>query len=302
MPWLAEVVASLRDVVAWLEDIDPRRPRRTARAVADLTATGLTPTDLTPGEQQAVRDALARADGEDVRRWVRAGVDAGLAGPALARYLARLRTLGPDGLGVLVPPTDGSFSQPDQTTCGSSSLVMARMRNEPAFALWVQTGYDVDTGATDRRTPARRFRDESLAMHVRTNRMTDRAGGLQVPWPRALGTAPWAVAAEMSSPGGSGVPGATYEVRTVAASDRGATFDRVAAAVEAGHSVPLFVGSPTRPGHVVLVTGGDAAAGTLRLYDPATGRQRRVDRDAFASGRLAISGWDEPWFAVTPAR
>lgn len=197
-----------------------------------------------------------------------------------------------------VPPTDGSFTQPDRTTCGSSSLVMARMLHDPAYARWVRTGPDVDTGATDGRTSAQRFRDESLAMHVRTNRMTDRDGRLQVPWPRALGTAPWAVAAEMSSPGGSGVPGAAYEVRTVAASDRGSTFDRVLAAVEAGHSVPLFVGNAWRPGHVVLVTG--ATAGALTLYDPATGRERRLRRAAFADGRLQVSGWDEPWFAVVP--
>ncbi len=254
---------------------------------------------LDPAQQQAVRDALAAAGSDAERAWIMAGVASGLSGAALTRYLARLHTMTPDQLDDLDPPTDGSYSQPDQTTCGSSTLVMSRMLNDPAYALWMQTGYDAETGTTDPRTPEQRFADESLAMHDRTNAAHDRDGDLQFPWPEAAGTQPWAVAAEMSSEGGSGVPGRDYEVQTVSPSDRGATYDAIAGSVESGSTVPLYVGDTTRPGHVVLVTGSEG--GSLTLYDPATGQEQTVSRDDFTHGRLGISGWDEPWFAVTPS-
>ncbi|NPD04348.1 hypothetical protein HN031_06560 [Nocardioides sp. zg-1308] len=195
-------------------------------------------------------------------------------------------------------PTDGSYVQPDRTTCGSSSLVMSRMLHDPAYASWIATGHDAGTGRTDPRSPGQRFADESLAMHDRTNGATGRDGRLQLPWPKAVGTQPWAVAAEMSAASGSGVPGRAYEVRTVAPRDRGTTWDHIAAAVDGGHHVPLYVGNARRPGHVVLVIGG--TGDDLTLYDPASGRARTVSRQDFSRGHLGVSGWDEPWFAVTP--
>ena len=66
-----------------------------------------------------------------------------------------------------------------------------------------------------------------------------------------------------------------------------------------GHTVPLYVGDSTRPGHVVLVTGSDSDS--LTIYDPASGQEQAISRDDFTSGDLGVSGWDEPWFAVTPS-
>lgn len=254
---------------------------------------------LGPAEQQAVRDALAGARSDEERAWILAGVASGLTGTALLNYVRQLHSMTPAELDALDPPTDGSYSQPDQTTCGSSSLVMSRMLNDPAYALWIETGYDPATGLTDTRTPEQRFADESLAMHDRTNAVADRDGDLQFPWPDAAGTQPWAVAGEMSSEGGSGVPGTDYEVQTVAPSDRGETYDRIASSVEGGHNVPLYVGDSTRPGHVVLVTGSDHDS--LTIFDPASGQEQTISRDDFTSGDLGVSGWDEPWFAVTPS-
>ncbi|RYB93925.1 hypothetical protein EUA93_05870 [Nocardioides oleivorans] len=255
--------------------------------------------NLSPAEQQAVRDALAGARSDEERAWIIAGVASGLSGTALANYLTKLHTMSPSELDDLDPPTDGSYEQPDQTTCGSSTLVMSRMLNDPAYALWIETGYDPETGITDPRTPEQRFADESLAMHDRTNSHRDRDGDLQFPWPEAAGTQPWAVANEMSSDGGSGVPGTDYEVDTVAPGDRGTTYDHIATAVESGHNVPLYVGDTTRPGHVVLVTG--STGDTLTIFDPASGHEQTISRDDFTSGNLGVSGWDEPWFAVTPS-
>lgn len=258
--------------------------------------------DLSPAEQQAVRDALAAADSDQHRAWIMAGVAAGLSGAGLARYVDRLGQLTHAQLRDLDPTRagDGTFVQPDQTTCGSSTLVMSRMRNDPAYAMWILTGYDPSTGET---APAdqsaqERFAAEALAMHDRTNAPTDRDGDLQFPWPAAIGTQPWALANEMSADGGSGVPGTEYDVRVTDPGDRGRTFDEIAAASENGHTVPLYVGDETSPRHVVLVTASND--GTLTVYEPSSGDTVTVSRDDFVTGSLGDTGWDEPWFAVTP--
>ncbi len=258
--------------------------------------------DLPPAEQQAVRDALAAAGSDEERAWIMAGVASGLTGAALTRYVDRLGDLTPRQLRDLDPTRadDGTFKQPDQTTCGSSTLVMSRMRNDPAYALWILTGYHPETGETAPadETPEDRFKDEALAMHERTNGITDRDGDLQFPWPSAIGTQPWAVAAEMSAEGGSGVPGTEYDVSMTDPDNRGGAFDEVAAASEDGHTVPLYIGDGTIPRHVVLVTG--SSGDTLTLYEPSSGDTVTVSRDDFVDGDLGVAGWDEPWFAITP--
>jgi len=257
---------------------------------------------LTPAEQRAVREALAGADRDAERGWIMSGVAGGLTGQALRNYLDRLGTMTRSELDRLDPTTarDGTLTQPDQTTCGSASLVLSRMRNDPAYAMWIMTGYNPETGETapPGSTASDRFGDEAKEMHDRTNSWTDRDGDPQMSWPDFLGTQPWAVAAEMSSDGGSGVPGTDYGVRMVDPDDRGDTFDQVAAATENGHGVPLYVGDGTSPRHVVLVTGSDGD--TLTLYEPADGERVTVSREDFVNGELGVAGWDEPWFAVTP--
>ena len=188
--------------------------------------------------------------------------------------------------------------QPDQRTCGAASLVVARMLGDPDYAGWVETG-EVAGRPTDARAPTRRFADEVLATHVRTNRWYDASGSLQVAWPRALGTAPWALAHELTVTGGTSGPGTSHRVQAVSPRRRGEAYDDVVAAVALGHAVPLYVGNRSLPRHVVLVVGGDDAR--LTAYDPATGGRVTVTRDAFERGELRVSGWSEPWFAVLPA-
>jgi hypothetical protein len=75
----------------------------------------------------------------------------------------------------------GSFRQPDQRSCGPSCLVVARMLADPEYA-----------GAT-----RARFDEEVLATHRRVTGSHPAVGALQLPWPRVLGTPPWAAAREM---------------------------------------------------------------------------------------------------------
>ena len=189
--------------------------------------------------------------------------------------------------------------QPDQTTCGSSCLVMSRMINHPAYAKYVATGYDPATAATDARSPRQRFADQSLEMHERTNAGTDRAGNRQMRWPKRYGTQPWALANEMSAEGGSGVPGTTYQVDAVRFEDSGSSFDKMVGASRAGHTVPVYVGNKIRPGHIVLVTATDGDS--LTFYEPSSGRTVNVTRDQWQQDQInGLGGWSRPWAIVVP--
>ena len=159
--------------------------------------------------------------------------------------------------------------QPDRRTCGAAVLVMARMLGEPDYARWVREAGD----------PAARFADEALRAHRRTNR----ASGLRLPWPRALGTQPWALAREL--------PGRR---RVSLVRDRSRAWQQT---IAADRPVPWYVGSRLLPRHVVLVTDRDSEV-RVRVYEPHSGGTVRVTREAFVGGRLRLAGWDHPWFVL----
>ncbi len=161
------------------------------------------------------------------------------------------------------------FRQPDRRTCGAAVLVMARMLGEPAYAGWVDEAAD----------PAVRFGDEAIRTHRRTNRVS----GLRLPWPRALGTPPWALAGEL--------PG---RQRVSLVRDRARAWERT---VAAERPVPWYVGNRLLPRHVVLVTGRDSDD-RVRVYEPHSGATVPVTREAFVGGRLGLAGWDRPWFLL----
>ena len=73
------------------------------------------------------------------------------------------------------------LSQPDQRSCGPSSLVAARILIDPAYA------------ATQN---PHAFAGSVLDLH-RQLTGASAFGRAQLPWPRALGTPPWAVARAM---------------------------------------------------------------------------------------------------------
>jgi hypothetical protein len=196
--------------------------------------------------------------------------------------------------------------QPDRRSCGASVLVVARMVLDRGYAELVASGRHPVTGFELPGSRADRFRGEALAMHRRVTGLVDVHGRLQLPWPRALGTPPWAVARQLSA---TGRPAPRHAVVTLRAG-RGAVFDRIVAATAAGRPVPVYVGNRWAPRHVALFLGGDPGGGPggspgrvdrLRCYDPASGRVVDVEREAFVRGRLGLSGWDRPWCAVLPS-
>jgi hypothetical protein len=166
--------------------------------------------------------------------------------------------------------------QPDRRSCGAATLVMARMLRDPAYA----------------EHAAAHFPAEALAMHRRVTGPVDVRGRLQPPWPRALGTPPWAVARQLAWTAGT-----AYDVDLVRWSrDRGlATLE---AGVDTGLPVALYVGSRTLPRHVVLALAGPD--GGVRAWEPSSGRTADVEPEALRGGRLRGLGWPRAWFVVAP--
>lgn len=166
--------------------------------------------------------------------------------------------------------------QPDEVSCGATCLVVARMITDHSYGEYVGSAPSVPD----------RFRAEVLAMHERVTGLTNR-GRLQLPWPRALGTPPWAIAREMGD----------RDVRWIRTSPT-AGYDAVVAATREHRPVPVYVGSWWLPRHVVLALG--EADGGLRFFEPARGRLVDVNREQFRTSRLGIAGWDHAWWAVLP--
>lgn len=192
----------------------------------------------------------------------------------LARADARTRTP------RLATAIDG-FVQPDPTTCGSCCLVVAHLHHSHAYAAAVLGDDDV---------PAR-LAAEALAVHRATSgpRL---AGETQVPWPRRLGTAPWALARHLRRV--SGRPGTGY-----AWTRRGPDlWERLRSATEAGHPVPLYVGSRLLPRHVVLVL--EVGDDRLVAYQPSRGGTVRATRTDVEADRARTLGWPRVWGAVLP--
>jgi hypothetical protein len=168
--------------------------------------------------------------------------------------------------------------QPDRRSCGASVLVVERALRDDDYAAWL---------ADD----AARFRDEVLGTHGRTTGLVTAAGSLQLPWPRSLGTPPWAIANQLSA-----TTGRRWTYRE--ALRRAPALDTLVHAVQDGHPSPLYVGSRWLPRHVVLVL--EASSTTLQCYEPSSGRVLTITRNAFLEAAFRLAGWTTPWFVVVP--
>jgi hypothetical protein len=170
------------------------------------------------------------------------------------------------------------LSQPDQRSCGPSSLIAAHILVDPAYA------------ATQN---PHAFATSVLALH-RELTAPSFGGRAQLPWPRALGTPPWAVARAMSS-----YTGLRYRTRLARFGGRAGLMSRMQAAVTAGHPVPLYVGDRWLPRHVVLAV--EPADEGVLVYNPAHGTVGDMLASDFGAGKLTTFGkWAKPWFAVLP--
>jgi hypothetical protein len=189
--------------------------------------------------------------------------------------------------------------QPDQRTCGSCVLVVARVVSDPSYA-----GFLVDGAARAAANPASatirdRFDREALAVRRVTAGCKDSDGRWQLPWPRALGTSPWALAREMAT--GAVQGNGPHAARLILPGRRSRTFERIVSLAGAGHAVPLYVGNRWWPRHVVLVLPAtQQPRNQIVIYDPATGHRYAIEGRDFSHGRLDVAGWRVPWLVVVP--
>lgn len=268
--------------------------------------------NMSDADKQAMQQILNSAANDQQRAWIMAAVASGADINTLRNFANRIHDMTAQQLAQLDPTVfaaqdkwrywdgkdedwRGAFTQPDGTTCGSSSLVMAKMINDPVYALKIMTGYDATTGqnSDDRGDGGaavnERFRNEAFAMHDRTNTL----------WPEALGTSPWGAAEQMSS--GSGIPGTQYQLHVADPADLGGEFERIASTVHSGQVVPLYVGPGTIPQHVVLVVAAQGDA--LTVYEPGTGKTYTVSKTEFCNSqpKAGLGNWGEYWGAVLPS-
>jgi hypothetical protein len=173
------------------------------------------------------------------------------------------------------------LAQPDDRTCGPSVLVSLRMLESPGYRDQVLRG---GPGAA-----SGRFAAEVWAAHRSTNRALDWRGRAQLPWARALGTAPWALARHL---GGR----ARY---VVLRRRRAAAYDWLVASLRTGPT-PVYVGNRWTPRHVVLAVAAEDDAVTC--YEPASGRRTTFTREQWLEARLdGCGGWRVPWVVVSRA-
>lgn len=182
--------------------------------------------------------------------------------------------------------TPEGLRQPDARSCGATVLVVARMLADPAYDQLVRPDFAVEVLATHRRLTGARGLD----------------GRPQLPWPRALGTPPWALARALGTVATPARPPVPYRTRPLLTGRRGRAFDELLAALRDGRPGALYVGTRLLPRHVVLVLAeADPHGAGLRCYEPAQGRLVDVGRQSFVQGRLGLAGWQRPWFVVLPA-
>lgn len=196
---------------------------------------------------------------------------------------------------------DNGPRQQSQVTCGSACLTVARMLVDPDFAHWIATGEGARPGSPTGRSPAERFGAYERIVHHRTNTLRLGRSGLNIPWPRALGTPPWGAKRELEL--GASRRGTDYHVTLVRPLPREQlveVFEHVNSVVADGMPGLLYVGSASLPRHVLLILPGDGDD-LLDVYDPADGSVRARSVASFATHELSLSGWDVPWFVVVPA-
>jgi hypothetical protein len=164
-----------------------------------------------------------------------------------------------------------ALQQPDGFSCGAATVLAARMLLDPG-----SRPADVE--------------QEVVALHRRltsTHSLRDR---FQLPWPRVLGTPPWAVANALTAFTGE-------RVATVHTRPRPTVGYEVLAEQARTRPVAVYLGSRWLPRHVVLAFAA-TADGAVRLFDPAHGRLHSVPRDRWVAHDVRVAGWTHSWFVV----
>jgi hypothetical protein len=252
------------------------------------------------GADRARMDAaLAAAAGPEERAYIGKAIAAGHSANEVVRFAEAIRGRKPGWLRVhlsLIDPSGtGEVSyqgtevlQIDDTTCGSTSLLVARAMADPLYDLYLTTGDSTDPAAA---TPAQfqaRVAAEEQRIHDTTN----------VVWPKNLGTSPWGVRDELNRY--VGATGTRSDTRLFGGSTRGsnpALHDAVTA-VDSGQPVPVLIGD-LLPHHYVLMVGHRSS--DMLVYDPGYAEVVVVSEQAFLGGDVSMLGYRHVMAVITPS-
>jgi hypothetical protein len=194
----------------------------------------------------------------------------------------------------LVSPGDTGFvtfngesvDQYNGTTCGSTSIMIARAMNDPLYTMGLTTdGHG--NGLTGPEFEAR-IRAEEERIHNSTDPS----------WRHPIGTMPWGMNDEMNAHADSF--GTGYDWRWVDDTDGGSVsgaLDDAVGAVDAGYTVPVLIGGEV-PRHYVLLVGHEGS--DLVFYEPTAGKMVRVSESDFRDGNMSALGFEHVQGVVTP--
>jgi hypothetical protein len=244
--------------------------------------------------------ALAAAAGPEQRAYIGKAIAAGHGANEVVSFAEAIRGRKPGWLRVhlsLIDPSGtGEVSylgsevrQIDDTTCGSTSLLVARAMADPLYDLYLTTGGSTDPAAA---TPARfqaRVAAEEQRIHDATNMV----------WPKSLGTSPWGVRDELNRLVGAT---ATRYATRLFVGTRGdrinpALHDAVTA-LDSGQPVPVLIGD-LLPHHYVLMVGH--RDGDLLFYDPGYAEVVVVSEQAFLGGDVSTLGYRHVMAVIMPS-
>ncbi len=180
-------------------------------------------------------------------------------------------TTGPDSVDWPADLDPRSLQQPDQVSCGAASVAAARV----LLTRWRPDDPEASIRAEHRRLTS------TLSHRERT----------QMPWPRRLGTPPWAVANALSALTGE-------RIATMHARPRPAVGYDVLTEQVRNRPVGVYLGSRWLPRHVVLAFAAPDGGSAVRLFDPARGTVVDVARERWEGNRVGVGGWSHLWFVV----
>jgi hypothetical protein len=243
--------------------------------------------------------ALAAAAGPEQRGYIGQAIAAGHSANEVVRFAEAIRgrkrgwlrvhlsLIDPSGTGV-VSYQGSEVRQIDDTTCGSTSLLVARAMIDPLYNLYLTTGDSTDPDAATAAQFQTRVAAEERRIHDATN----------VVWPESFGTSPWGVRDELNRY--AGATGTRYDARLFVGTGgrtNPALHDAVTA-VGSGQPVPVLIGD-LLPHHYVLMVGRRGS--DLLFYDPGYAEVAMVSAQAFLRGDLSTLGYRHVMAVVTPS-
>jgi hypothetical protein len=194
---------------------------------------------------------------------------------------AHLDLLDPDGSGW-VAYRSAPVQQPDDTSCGPMTILMARAMADPLYALYLTTGDSTDRVDAGPEQFQARLTAEEHRVHAATNRF----------WPQRLGSTPLGISNELNRY--ADALGVRYRPRLA---DRSALTDAALAAGN-GHPVPVLIGDWI-PRHYILLIG--RAGGDLLFYEPGYATVGSLNEQDFLHGKLNVIGFHHIYAVITTA-